>query len=151
VATAETDLAWAAGFIDGEGCVSIVQRWTGACSTKKSYRYYQLNINVPQINKDPLLKLQKMFGGQIQAIKPTGPRRQSFVWTIHAALAGRMLSMLVPYLIVKKNEAELALQYQNDVKPRGQGRLTDWDWAERQAIAEALAEHHKTYIWEDGG
>ena len=152
--SSEIELAWAAGFFDGEGCVSVVKRHTGS-SAKRSYLYYQLNLNAPQINKDPLLKLKSLFGGQVRCTRSYGNRRPSFVWTLHAALAEKALRALLPYLIVKKAEAELALQYRATIKPAGNyGRrrvLTDWDWAERTAISEALQEYHKTYVWEVGG
>ena len=141
----ETDLAWAAGFFDGEGSVQVVARKNG-----NKFQYFQLTINAPQINKEPLLKLQAMFHGQINPVKGLGTRRQSYTWTLHAAKAKDALNLMLPYLIVKRNEAELALQFQSTLS-KYRRDLDEWDLAERQAVREALQTYHKTYVWEAGG
>jgi hypothetical protein len=146
----ETDLAWAAGFIDGEGCISVIKRKTGQSKAGRRYEYHQLNINVPQIDKAPLDKLQKMFGGMVRANKAIGNRRPSFVWTIHSRIAYNTLIQLIPYLIVKQREAELALQFQYTQLPVGVKGLNDWMLAERDSFSEALKEHHKTFVYEGG-
>jgi hypothetical protein len=137
----ETDLAWAAGFIDGEGCVSLIKRRNGS-----GYLYFQSNLNVPQIDKSPLLKLQSMFDGNIRAIKPIGNRRPSYVWTVHASKCRNALQLMLPYLVVKKRETELLLTVEfNKI------RLTKEILSYREFVWESLRDHHKNYIYQDGG
>jgi hypothetical protein len=137
----ETDLAWAAGFIDGEGCVSLIKRRNG-----DGYLYYQANLNVPQIDKAPLDKLKEMFGGNIRANKIIGNRRPSFTWTIHAASCRKALQEMLPYLIVKKKEALLLLSIDFDYT-----RLTDEKLMQRENVWAALRDHHKNFIFKVGG
>ena len=140
------DVAWAAGFFDVEGSINIIRRRKGL-----QYLHYQLNLNAPQINKDALLKLQELFGGVVRLNKQYENRRQSFTWTLHSRKADHALTTMLPYLIVKKQEAELALRFRIFVKSNARQRLTDWDHAERASFGDALREYHKTYEYEGLG
>lgn len=54
-----TDIAWAAGFFEGEGAVRL---YLGEFSVSG-------NINAPQKDKAPLERLQRLFGGSIYSYK----------------------------------------------------------------------------------
>jgi len=89
-----TDYAWAAGFIDGEG-------YTGARKTK--HGTYQLSIQVHQKGREPLDRLQATFGG---AVYTTG-RLGIYKWSVQKKeLVYDVLNALWPYLTeVKKQQA----------------------------------------------
>ena len=57
-AISREELAWAAGFVEGEGSFSC-----GNPSSGKSHGY--LRIDVSQVDRVPLERLQAMFGGSI--------------------------------------------------------------------------------------
>ena len=85
-----TDLHWAAGFLDGEGCFHL---------TKNG-----LNPHIHATQKDTwaLEKLQKLFGGQIYSFKNRGlSDRTMFVWMLTSRRSiGLMLtlySLVSPY------------------------------------------------------
>lgn len=49
------DIAWAAGFLEGEGSFSAKRRATGVYGS----------VTAPQVNREPLERLLAMFGGSI--------------------------------------------------------------------------------------
>lgn len=88
------ELAWAAGFIDGEG-------HTGARETK--WGTYQWSIQVHQKGREPLDRLQKILGGKVYK---TG-RAGIYKWSIQKKQdVVNTLEKLWPYLTdVKKDQA----------------------------------------------
>jgi hypothetical protein len=107
------DLAWAAGFFDGEGCVIL----------RKAKNTYVVRISVSQVNPAPILKLKHLFGGHISKQKPKNSNwKDQWKWEQDAKTASETLQTLLPYLVVKKDVAELALEFQQ-TKRKG-SRLT---------------------------
>lgn len=99
--TEKETLAYLAGFFDGEGSITIVVR--------------SLRVNIAQVNPRPLMMLRNRFGGQIAFVKRSdkNPRhRDIHVLNITSYLAAEMLRQLRPYLIVKADQADLAIEYQ---------------------------------------
>ena len=120
-------VAWAAGFFDGEGCISISK----PINKRKNgvhYTGYQLQAIVAQRDRRPLEVIVGLFGGNITAVKIHG----STYWYLrkHGAKAAELLEQLLPFLVLKKEQAELALRfhkYWNDTRPyrRDIGRSPD--------------------------
>jgi hypothetical protein len=141
----EIDLAWAAGFIDGEGCINITKRYAKYNNGGKLYHSISLSAN--QISKEPLLKLQEMFGGKVRAVKPVGNRRPSFAWIIYTKAARDALALMLPYLKVKNTETNMVLTLNFS-----SGRLTEKEWVQRDYVETWLKNYHNTYTWaKDGG
>jgi len=107
----ETDIAWAAGFFDGEGTVDIAKRinyWVRKSdNTKQSYEYYVLRVRASQVDLEPLIKLQNWFGGSINKRDKQGVAS----WEAQGPKAEIFLEGVLPYLTVKKIQASLALEY----------------------------------------
>ena len=103
------DLAWAAGFIDGEGCVSVAK------SSRKGQPlpYYRADLSASNTVRAPLEKLSSMFGGRIVTVRASvGNRRTSYAWkTSGTAKTAEVLRLLLPCLLVKKRQAELVLEF----------------------------------------
>lgn len=102
----QTDLAYAAGFIDGEGCFFI-----GARRKKRSY---DAVLVVANNHHAPLDRLQSFFGGCISE-----PRPDHFHWRICANSLRRLLPDLIPYLMIKQPEAKVMLDFVNLHRPSG--------------------------------
>lgn len=98
-----SDFAWAAGFIDGEGCISIYR-------TKGDYYYIQLIVACTV--REPLEKLESIFGGQqVVMNKPQrGRRKASYQWKVMGRAAGEVIEILLPYLTVKRDAANVAIE-----------------------------------------
>ncbi|MBU2249327.1 MAG: hypothetical protein KKD77_21445, partial [Gammaproteobacteria bacterium] len=44
--------------------------------------------------------------------------KPSWVWEVRSKKAGEFLKLVLPYLQIKKPQAELAIQFQEGIKPR---------------------------------
>lgn len=101
----QMDLAYIAGFFDGEGCV------TSRKQPKQKYHYVKVNIS----QKDPaiLLWIQEFYGGRIRAQHRKRPDR---VWTTHQlVLSGkdkveRFLRDVLPLTRGKSTQITVALE-----------------------------------------
>lgn len=99
----ETDKAYAAGFFDGEGCVDIRYRTTHG----GKYERFELRITIPQIAVDVLLWMQAKFGGLVDI--HGGPKCSR--WLMTGREAAQFLATVMPYLNVKRTQAETAIQF----------------------------------------
>lgn len=91
-------LAYLAGFFDGEGCI-----------TTQTGNGVSLRVTAAQIDPAPLLLLQRYFGGHVYP--PYGSNSAS-TWVVSAREGTTFLKAVGPLLLVKRRQAELALQMQ---------------------------------------
>ena len=135
----QADLAWAAGFFDGEGCVRVHH------SKGDSYR---LALSVSQADERPLLHLRNILGGRINDKSPARPnRRRQWQWAASTREAASALRAMLPYLVLKNGEASLALMFQAMLRVEYGNRraLSGWETAERASVYEALGEYHQLH------
>ena len=99
-------MAYVAGFIDGEGNIGV--------SYFKSTGTYYLHITVPQTHRKPLEVLLETFGGNIwnRPIPKNPKHKQQWYWRVTRKLAASVLNELLPYLVLKKEQAELGIVFQ---------------------------------------
>ena len=95
--------AYFAGFFDGEGNVDIRYRKTNG----GKYQRFELRVCVVQVETKPLLMLQDRWGGSLNL------RRNSNVsiWVVSGKQAAQFLSDVFEHLIVKRDEAQVALDF----------------------------------------
>jgi len=109
----QTEYAWAAGFFDGEGCVSI------SC-TNRNRRHYQLMVQVAQKDIKPLEAWREIF--QISTpIRETSRARHGVISYYHRLFfhgpeARRVLQLMLPYLRLKREVAEAGIEFQNSIE-----------------------------------
>lgn len=101
-------LAWAAGFIDGEGCISVTE------STKAGdrNRQFQSVITASQVNRLPLDKLQELLGGSVRPVRQPDYHGLCYVWRIYGDNVLCAARLLVPFAIAKKRQLELVIEFQ---------------------------------------
>ena len=99
---ARSEIAYAAGFIDGEGCIIIDKRGQKG-RTPTTY----LKIEAYQIEPEPLDKLKSLFGGFVRY----EGRGNGFRYRVDNEKAYAALIAMWPFLIVKKREASVAINY----------------------------------------
>lgn len=139
----QTDFAWAAGFLDGEGCL-LLDKHKNNNKTESFYSYYP-RIAVTQIYTKPLDKLSRMFQGNvILSRSANGNNRTLYRWDISGSQRCKyVLTNTLPYLLVKKDQALVLLEYIERVISRGSnfakgkqgwGVLTPEEIAYRQKI-----------------
>lgn len=101
----DIDIAWAAGFLDGEGYFGAGFRSGGRTSLR-------IELTASQTHKSPIDKLVKIFGGAVHEVsKKTTTGRTTWQWTIASGKRLReILPLLIPHLTTKKQEAEVLLE-----------------------------------------
>lgn len=95
-----TDMAYAAGFFDGEGHVECRKNQQG-------YRNIQAMIGQNEIA--PLEWLKILFGGHIY--HPHGKKKSNaHQWVVNGYDAAKFFEAILPYLMVKEAEVKEALE-----------------------------------------
>jgi len=113
------DLAWAAGFFDGEGCATIARVKPGGRNVNGCYA---MRLQVSQVNPDPLVRMRELFGGSIGAKPPNNPRQSpGHVWWLCGPAAADALRCMLPFLRLKGRVAALCIKFQSTKRPRGGG------------------------------
>lgn len=95
-------LAYAAGLIDGEGCIGIYHN-----SHNGNY-----HIAVEMVDSSGLEELHNLFGGRWYFKPATDVRRGRCSWMVFNSAAENALRLVLPYLRVKRPQAELGLTTQ---------------------------------------
>lgn len=97
------ELAYAAGLIDGEGCIGTY--WN------KVYKNYQLRITVEMVDPEGLEHLHSLFGGRFyyKPANKSANRRARHLWMVFNSEAESALNKLLFYLKIKNKQASIAL------------------------------------------
>ena len=107
------DLAYLAGFIDGEGCFFIGHHINTSYCTGNRYPNYHCILKISNNCKEVLEWILKTFGGRITKFNVNRMHdRNCFTYEIY--MTGNLLTditeMLIPYLRVKRPQAEVMLK-----------------------------------------
>jgi hypothetical protein len=133
--------AYAAGLVDGEGCIYVqdsVRKGSGR-------RAYSATVEIGMAEKAKSL-LTAMQGGTVKSSRPASDRwAASYAWTVSGTDAERCLERLLPYLVLKKEQARLALlvqQIRRELVPEGgmHAKWTDEAAMRCQTIKAAIQE-----------
>jgi len=111
----EAQKAYLAGFFDGEGCIHIGTYPPGVYSASTISPFHQLSIMLGNTNKLILEHICSLLSaGNIQRVEGKNSRtRPYYQWRIHGRKALEFLELIKPYLILKKKEAALAIEFQS--------------------------------------
>lgn len=147
--------AYAAGFFDGEGCISVIRNY----NKKYSRWYHELRASVTQKHPEVLEWLCDIWGGsayQGESLKSASNLKSFsgltgkyywYHWIRPTAKAAQFLTDILPYMKVKREQAILALEFAKLMHPPGKGRTrkcSNDELALREAYREAIVrEHHK--------
>lgn len=138
VAVEAEDLAWAAGIVDGEGCIAVYS------VNDKRLRWPVLRAEVCVVNTDRRMtdKLQELFGGDLYERPPRSERhRPTFEWKLRHPAAATMIRAVRPYLVIKGEQADVFLQFCATIKQVGghQPGYSDEDRLRRGEMAHRLS------------
>ncbi len=108
--TTSEELAYAAGFFDGEGHIRIVQH-------SKKTRCTMLQVSVTQATEKPLDQFVRAFGGTLhrRMVGYKGIKKVRYDWQSSNGVAERFLRAVLPFLRNKADEAAVALEYRDRV------------------------------------
>lgn len=100
------ELAWAAGIIDGEGCIRLAK------TVNRSRPSYSLIVKIDMTHEPTIRRLGQILGYSLSYYKGSSTKKQSWIVQWNGAEAYRVLKLLEPYLFTKKHEADLGIEYQ---------------------------------------
>jgi len=93
----DTDLAYAAGFFDGEGCIMIAKN--GA-----------VDVRITNTALNVLQKLQSVFGGNI-GNRTQRVNKKQYSYCFYGDNAIEFIKKIKPFLVEKLPQAETILEY----------------------------------------
>ena len=130
------DAAYLAGLIDGEGSIAVSRTQTGAAAKAcKRGHAYRASVTVTMTDLDLLKWAKRATGvGQICPKKVNVIKhRPAWTWSVWSTQAAALLEQLLPYLRIKKGQAENLIAFQGAMRRPGSKGLTDVEWAFREA------------------
>jgi len=115
-------LAYVAGIVDGEGCITI----TNIGGNYDSKKFLGVAIEVGNTNPWIAQFLEMNFGGHhyTKKFKNNPTWKPCHYWKVTSKSAVEFLKIILPYLQIKKPQAELAITFQAR-KFTGTRNLTD--------------------------
>ena len=110
-----------AGLIDGEGCLMITRLKKVPEYKSGRFRYAPV-LTITNTHLPLLQSIQMAWGGRIrEGIKGSG------VYTIYfnSSQMRKLVPFFYPYLVIKKDQAELLMDYLDSLKKNGPKSLSD--------------------------
>lgn len=104
------DLAYIAGFFDGEGTVSIRHK-AGEHSRRAGtgHRYHIVLVSLANTNEAVVRDLAACFGGSVRTHIPSAANhKRLWCWQLEAVRAAEFLRLIRPFLRLKAMQADLA-------------------------------------------
>ena len=131
----ETELAWLAGFIDGEGTIYITH------GRDQQMLFLRIgNTHVPSLEK--IKKICRVgYIGLHSGGRGRLGKREVYKWSVQANQALKVLQKVFPYLVTKKAQAEIAIAFQshkNSRRKTGCKRLPRYEVEDDLKFREAI-------------
>lgn len=102
-------LAYAAGIIDGEGCIHVNKRKPNTINRQKNMLYIP-KLTVRMTHEPTVKFLQTLFGGSVYCQYPPN-NKPIWTWDIQGKHVENALIALSPFMITKKEEALTMLTF----------------------------------------
>lgn len=109
----DTEKAWAAGFVDGEGCITISKQ----IRKNRPTPAYRVFVTISNTKKNSLELFKEEYGGEIYDYKEQRKDRygvkwaNAYHWYCPITSSERFLTEILPYLRLKNEQANLALAF----------------------------------------
>jgi hypothetical protein len=116
-------LAYLAGIMDSDGNFRIERKNVKGMLA----RHYRINIRASQVVPSAAIELlAATFGGRVAIAASRSSRyRPLMTWNLQDGRAASAVEALLPFLVVKRGEAELLLELRR-LKAQGKQGLTEW-------------------------
>lgn len=109
---AVAELAWAAGLIDGEGCIAIIRTEAKVFGHRTVSPRHRLILKVTMCDQRPIKELVRIFRVGGTSTRAAGMRTSaSYTWLCNLTDAVFVLRQVRPYFILKGEETDLAFQF----------------------------------------
>lgn len=107
----ELEKAYIAGFFDGEGCVNL------SCRNKKNGAIVsEITIEISNNDYEVMKFIHKLVGGTIYKRYDL---KHPHTLRLYAGNAAKFLTTILPYLVTKKRQAQLGIEFQKLIHHRG--------------------------------
>lgn len=127
----ETDLAYVAGFLDGDGCISIGRNRarSGNLAFFLLAKLYNTDYLVLKWIRDVL-----GFGSIYHTPAPLTQRskRINYALKFSSIESAKLLHLLLPYLHIKQSQAQLGLEFQKQKRRLGLAVQVKYNTAQRR-------------------
>jgi hypothetical protein len=133
-----TDWAYAAGFVDGEGCIAVVRSFV----PKRGRYVYGVTVVVSNVDRPVLEWLQSTWGGWIVAFSTRQAQaRPSWCWRSPTGFSAKpFLNGIRPWLRIKGQQCDNALAM-IDLLQRGRRTLG------RAPLPQAWLDEQEKHYW----
>lgn len=137
-------VAYAAGLFDGEGCIICLRR------TDVKGHHYRVALQIWMCSSEWVDHMIGLFGGKVR-LSYGGIKKPGWIWDLQGLpKIKKGLKIMLPFLKVKRIEAELALRLidrmivaqRKNTKGRYQIGLSDHEITQRQKLLDAI-KHRK--------
>lgn len=130
VEISELEAAYLAGLFDGEGCI--------ACNFHPSGGIV-LSVRFCNTNEAAVIRMYQLFEGCLNEVKwnPRNQKKRIWQWSLGGGNCRFFLETLLPYLKIKKKQAELALAYTTLIVNFGQ-KIDDANKLKRELLRQAI-------------
>lgn len=128
--TNKEKLAYLAGFVDGEGCITL-----GRCK-KGKWDSYHCDFIIANTDERVMRWIVREFGGTYYTKKPGAPQwKPVHRWYAKRDIIVSLLTQLRPLLLIKRRQATIALKFLASRK-RGWGSrgITSEEWRYRDKL-----------------
>lgn len=137
-AVSETDVARLAAFIDGEGSIFINQR-NRLVGRMKSPNF-ALNMVITNTHVGFINWLKQTFDGSVYFVKYEKckhlGKKQIIRWQVNEHMAEVILRRCLPYMLIKREQAELALLFRATKNVASNGKCTSYSKLTDEKIEE---------------
>lgn len=135
---ADTDLAYMAGLLDGEGCIVIDKT-----AHRNGRTYYSLRVTFVNTHLPTIQWVSDNFCDHSWVVKEEAKPNRKALYTIiwRSTQAQTLLATLLPFMRTKRQQAEWAIEFQQALPPKGKAKTTsDDDLAWRASIREWISQ-----------
>lgn len=129
----ETSWAWLAGLFDAEGCIQLVRL--------PNRIGYTLRLDLKMTHQVSVYRVLHIAGtGRVYQVPTDERRKTAWNWQATTRQVGHVLPRILPYLVTKRDQAELGLRYLAVPKANRWHPPTASMLAEKEAIRQNLQE-----------
>lgn len=129
-----------AGFFDGEGCIDTQRMYPNTTGRKRFYCRPRVRVAMADSGRSVIDVLRREYGGHLTSRKPQNARQQPSVsWELlNKEDILRVLGIMIPHLILKREQAKLAVWWYENASGRHSNSGYPGIEAARHLFAEEL-------------
>jgi hypothetical protein len=106
-------MAYIAGLVDGEGCITYKQRLEHRKGKPRAYKYWNIRIEINMIDKETIDYVHKTLDCGNTDHRPPYPHQNhgQYRWRCSHRDALKVAKQLVPFSITKKDKLEQIIKH----------------------------------------